>query len=219
MSTAVIDLKNLAQELDEQFPQLSETEQRVGLAVYRAMASGNPVDVNTLVDVVGLPVVRIGELMSEWPGVYRDEEDRIIGFWGLAIRGTSHRFRLGKNQLYTWCAWDALFLPEIIGATADVVSKCPSTGTEVRLRVSPNRVEAAEPAGVVVSLLGPEHCDVDGNRIISTFCNHIHFHASREAGEAWAAEKKNDTFMLTLEEAFELGRLANAVRYGALLNE
>lgn len=216
MSTAVSDLKNLARELDEHFPQLSETELRVGLAAYRAMTSGYPVDINKLADVVGLPAERIGELMSEWPGVYRDEEDRVIGFWGLAIRETSHRFGLGENQLYTWCAWDALFLPEILGATADVVSKCPSTGTEVRLRVSPNRVEAAEPADVVVSLLSPDHCDVAGDGVISTFCHHIHFHASREVGEAWAAEKKNDTFMLTLEEAFELGRLANALRYGAL---
>jgi len=100
-----------------------------------------------------------------------------------------------------------------------VVSKCPSTGTEVRLRVSPNRIEAAEPAEVAVSLLSPDHCDVAGDCVISTFCNHIHFHASREVGEAWAAEKENDTFMLTLEEAFELGRLANALRYGALLTE
>ena len=219
MSTAVIDLKNLAQELDGHFPQLSESEQRVGLAVYRAMAIGNPVAVDTLVSVVGLPAERIGEVMSEWPGVYKDEEDRIIGFWGLAIRETSHRFLLGESLLYTWCAWDALFLPEITGATADVVSKCPSTGTEIRLRVSPNRVEAAEPTDVVVSMLGPDHCDVAGNRVISTFCNHIHFHASREVGEAWAAEKENDTFMLTLEEAFELGRLTNALRYGGLLRE
>ncbi|MCH7564265.1 MAG: hypothetical protein IH968_10630 [Gemmatimonadetes bacterium] len=150
MSTAVSDLKNLARELDEHFPQLSQTELRVGLAAYRAMTSGYPVDINKLVDVVGLPAERIGELMSEWPGVYRDEEDRVIGFWGLAIRETSHRFRLGENQLYTWCAWDALFLPEILGATADVVSKCPSTGTEVRLRVGANRIEAAEPAEVAV---------------------------------------------------------------------
>ena len=217
MSTSVIDVKNLAQELDGHFPQLSEDERRIGLAVYRSMASGSPVDVNTLVDIVGLPVERISELMSEWPGVYRDEEDRIIGFWGLAIPEMSHRFRVGDNQLYTWCAWDALFLPGVIGATADVVSKCPSTGAEVRLSVSPTGVEAAEPAEVVVSLLSPDHCDVEGNRIISTFCNHIHFHASREVGEAWAMEKKNDTFMLTLEEAFELARLTNALRYGNLL--
>ncbi|GMR12892.1 MAG: organomercurial lyase MerB [Gemmatimonadota bacterium] len=217
MSPAVIGLEQLAQEIDAQFPRLSEAELSIGLAVHRSMASGAPVDVDTLVEAVGLPAARIDELMSEWPGVYRGDDDRIIGFWGLAIGETSHRFRIGDVQLYTWCAWDALFLPEILGATADVVSKCPSTGTEVRLRISPNGVETAEPAGVVVSLLGPDHCDVEGDRVISTFCNHIHFHASREAGEGWAAEKKNDTFMLTLEEAFELGRLTNALRYGETL--
>ncbi len=92
-------------------------------------------------------------------------------------------------------------------------------GPALGSRPCPDRVEAAEPKDVVVSMLSPDHCDVSGNRVISTFCNHIHFHASREVGDAWAAEKENDTFMLTLEEAFELGRLANAVRYGALLNE
>ena len=50
MSTSVIDVKSVAKELDGHFPQLSEDELRIALALYRSMASGNPVDVNTLVD-------------------------------------------------------------------------------------------------------------------------------------------------------------------------
>lgn len=44
--------------------------------------------------------------------------------------------------------------------------------------------------------------------MIESFCHFVHFFASREAGEAWA-DAHQGTFLLSLDEAFELGRLVN----------
>ena len=71
--------------------------------------------------------------------------------------------------------------------------------------------------GVVVSFVDPEVCDVEGNQIISSFCHHILFLSSREEGEAWVTEQGDGTYLLSLQEAFELGRTCNALRYGSAL--
>ena len=42
----------------------------------------------------------------------------------------SHRFEVAGRTLYTWCAWDSLFLPQILGQEAEVESTCPLTAAE-----------------------------------------------------------------------------------------
>jgi hypothetical protein len=43
--------------------------------------------------------------------------------------------------------------------------------------------------------------------IWTTFCYHIHFFASPQAAQEWAAAREQEIAILTIEEAFELGRL------------
>jgi len=65
----------------------------------------------------------------------------------------------------------------------------------------------------VVSFLLPDRAfDAD---VIQSFCHFVYFFASREAGEAWTSEHPG-TFLLSLEEAFELGRLVNAMNFPSL---
>jgi hypothetical protein len=56
-------------------------------------------------------------------------------------------------QVYTWCAWDTLFLPELLEKSARVESGCDATEKPVRLSVSPKRVESADPGSVCISFL------------------------------------------------------------------
>lgn len=60
----------------------------------------------------------------------------------LTTRPTPHRFRVRGNDLYAWCALDAIFLPGLIDATAEVRSTCPETGQKIHLDVAPDRVES-----------------------------------------------------------------------------
>ncbi len=54
--------------------------------------------------------------------------------------------------------------------------------------------------------------DVRGN-----FCAHVHFFASQQAGAAWI-EGHDGTFLLTLEQAFDLGKRKNAAQFGHFLS-
>jgi len=125
-----------------------------------------------------------------------------------------HRLQVDGRELFAWCAWDTLFLPSILDATAHVESACPTTGETISLVVSPESVVEVSHPGAVVSFLLPER-DFDAD-VIQSFCHFVHFIASREAGEEWTAEHPG-TFVLSLEEAFELGRLVNGLNFPSVL--
>jgi alkylmercury lyase len=125
-----------------------------------------------------------------------------------------HRFDVDGVRLHTWCAWDALFLPELIGKTARIESACEVSGQPMHLTVSPSRVESAEPSSPFISFLLPDAREFD-RVVIKKCCHYVNFFRSREAGEAWIA-KNPGTFLLTLDEAVEFGRLKNQVQFGTL---
>jgi alkylmercury lyase len=114
-----------------------------------------------------------------------------------------HAVHVDGKRLWTWCAWDSLFIPAVLDTTARVDSICATTGEPVTATVGPNGVEQVSPAGAVISFLRRQGT-FDHNVILS-FCHHVLFFSSAEAGEQWIAGRP-DAFLLSLEQAFELGR-------------
>lgn len=202
----------VAASLSRSMASLDDDERRLALAIYRLLATGDPVRPASVARVAGLPRPVVDAALEEWPGVFRDDIGRVVGFWGLALPEMPHRMEVDGVLLHAWCAWDALFLPALIGATARIGSACPVTGRAISLTVSAEGVRSASPRGAVVSMLMPAGgFDVD---VIQSFCHHVHFIASREAGERWLADRE-DAFLLSVPEAFRLGELWNRHRFGA----
>ena len=142
-----IDTQDLAHELAVEHGALDLDEQRAAVSLYRLLAEGAPVAPERLAERAALPRERVIELLARWAGVYRDRDGSVIGFWGLTIRDMPHRLEIGGRTLHAWCAWDTLFLPEILGGRAVVTSTCPTTGATVSLEVEQNGVRRAALAG------------------------------------------------------------------------
>ena len=128
---------------------------------------------------------------------------RVIAFSGLSLRPTAHRFELAERELFTWCAWDTLFLPALLDQPARVRSQCPVTSAEVRLTVEPERICDSHPETLLVSF--PPAAGVSTANITGSFCCHVHFLAGPDAAERWLRARPG-TSALTLDQAFELGR-------------
>jgi alkylmercury lyase len=207
-------IPELAQTLADAMPRLRPEEQRVALAVYRQLAAGEPVPASALARELGVNQAQIAETLASWPGVFRTDDGRIISFWGLAIPEMPHRLRVDGCQLHTWCAWDALFIPELIGLAAEVESNSPVSGEPVRLVVDPDGIREVVPEASVISMLSPT--EAFDERVIMTFCHFVHFFPSPQAGAEWVAEHPG-TFLLTAAQAHELGRIVNAKRFGPAL--
>ena len=206
----------VAQKVAAAFPKLSAPEQKIALGLYRLLAEGEPVSSDRLAQHLDLSTNLVREVLNSWPAVYFDDEKNVIGFWGLAVQEMPHRFKVDGRQLYTWCAWDSLFIPELLGKTAEVESTCPVSGEIISLTVSPRRVKNFSPDSAVVSFLNPT-TSFDMN-VIAGFCHYVLFFSSEESGNKWIANHR-DTFLLTLDEAHEIGRVTNKATFGAALKE
>ena len=216
-TTGQIDIDDLARRMDDRFPQLTKTGREIAVAVYRLLALGDPVPDYGIAAAARLDIVEVTAEMEGWPGVYRDEGGRVIAFWGLSTVETAHAMEVDGRELYAWCAWDTLFIPGILGRKAKVRTACGETGEEIVVTVAPHGVESSSHPGAVISLVDPELCDVEGDRIISSFCHHILYFRSRRDGEEWVNRRRDETALLTLDQGFELGRLCNELRLGPAL--
>ena len=139
----------------------------------------------------------------------------MVGFGGLAAAPMHHRFEVNGRTLWTWCAWDSLFIPEILGCPARVTSPDPENRELVRLSVTPDWIESVEPSDAVISFtrLDSEAFGPSAANIMASFCHYIFFFISRASGERWTA-KHPGTFLCTLDEAFVLAKRLNAQNFG-----
>src|SRR5438128_4849977 len=64
------------------------------------------------------------------PDVEFDRAGNIVGL-GVTLVPTSHRFQLGGQVLYTWCAFDTVLLPPQLDVEAQVQATCPVTGQPI----------------------------------------------------------------------------------------
>jgi alkylmercury lyase len=205
------DVQRLADQFIQLFPRLDGDSRAVAIQIYRLLAMGEPVEPAQVAGAAGVGVARVEELLAGWPGVFF-EHGRIIGFWGLTIKAMSkHLLKVGGRTLYTWCAWDTLFIPRILGQTAQVETQCPVTEEVIRLTVSPQRVE---PEGGVMSMLEPPQDMLED--IVAKLCHFIFFFRDAQAGAHWTADHPG-TLLMSINDGFELGRLKNEGRFGSAL--
>jgi alkylmercury lyase len=207
--------------LEPHLPRFSPEEQRTAVALYRELAKGEAVDEVRLARALDITIAEARALLQR-PSIkcmtYADNQGRILGFGGLATAPMHHRIEVDGRSLSTWCAWDSLFIPEILGRSAHIASPDPWNGEMVRLVVTPERIEWVEPRETVISFVRRD-ADTFGTsaaNVMAKFCHFIFFFTSRPSGELWT-EKNPGTFFYSLDEAFVLAKRMNTNRFGAAL--
>jgi alkylmercury lyase len=219
--TSIPTVDQYWQALEQAQPKFSPDEQRAAVALYRELAKGQPVDAVQLGRALGVSpdeargFLNRGSIKAQ---VHPDGEARVVGFGGLTVTPMHHRLEVDGRSLWTWCAWDTLFIPEILGSPARIGSPDPETGEVVRLVVTPREIESAEPPSAVVSFLLPGARDFDTTaaNLMAKFCHFVFFFASRASGERWVNEHPG-TFLYSLDEAFTLAQRLNARSFGVEL--
>ena len=205
------DLEQMVSAVRDYFPSLTPEEQQIAVQIYQLLAKGSPVTHQLLASRLQLSLDTVSGTLDRWWGVQFDEQDRINAFWGLTLQPTIHRLQINGHTLYTWCAWDTLFIPLILRSTTQVESQCPVSKELIHLMVTPSRVTAVEPDSAVLSFLTPDSGDVKDN-IVANFCHYVFFMSSRDAGAQWI-EAHPGTFLMSIEDAFILGRRITAMQY------
>lgn len=146
----------------------------------------------------------------------RDAAGSIVGVAGLTRVPTLHRITAGARGCYGWCAWDCLFLAEILATELRFESPCPSGAGLVSMTVSANGIESMQPdtAHITFAL-----ADASGfsNRLREVFCAHVRACSDPRAAMAFCKHEPTRV-AISAHEAYELGRHRNRIVFGDLLH-
>lgn len=217
MQTSDISIRAEFAALLDCMPILEEPFTQAALEIYESIATSGAAKVTDVSEKIGVSPPALSGWLDQLPGVYRNDEGDVIGFWGLTARPVSpHLIVIDGKDRYAWCAWDTLFLPRLLGRTVQVRSRCPKTEQTIALTINAERVLATSPEDIVISMVVPDKSAFQ-NDVVSNFCHHIHFFPDTRTGRAWA-DGREDIQFLSLERAFALGRVKNRRQFGAVLD-
>lgn len=177
---------------------------RLVVRAWRMLADGNPIDAGRVQDLIE-DLAIAPETAQEFLQSVTERDGDIVGVLGLSLNDHAHGFIVNGVSFSTWCAVDTLFLPAMLGQSADVKSVSPLSKKSIRLTVGPQGVQALEPASTVVSLPVVRSEEVDTGSpegIWRTFCHRIFFFATREEAEQWAETMENIE-IVSVHDAFE----------------
>lgn len=195
-------------------PRFDIAGQKIAVGLYRLLSEGQPVPLKRVAEAVSMPEATVEATILKWP-LFRDDRGAVIGFGGLTVvEMPPHRLTVDGKTLHTWCAWDSLFIPGILGKIAAIESICPVTKARISLQVGPEGIRNVVPPTVVVSFLTPDRT-FDRNVIVN-FCHFVHFFRDPKSAEFWISRHPG-TFLLSMDEAFALGQVTNARNFGQAL--
>jgi alkylmercury lyase len=199
-------------------PKLDLFEQRMSLELYRLLALGQPVSRAMIAERLGVTLEKINQVLNGWPAVFFDSRQQVVGYWGLSLPAaydSPHKMTIDGQAFSAWCAWDTLFLPQLLGKTANIESTNPASGEPVRLTVSPERAEQVSSSDAQMSFVLPDVRSAQKD-LVSAFCCFVHFFPTREVGERWVAQH-DGTFLVSIDEGMAIGQKRNRTQYRDVL--
>lgn len=160
-----------------------------------------PISLEALATTLHVPIEEAAATVRKIPDLEFDAAGHLVGM-GLSLLPTPYQFFLGERRMFTWCAFDTLIYPVLLGREARIESRCLVTGTSIRLLVTPLRLASLDPAEAVLSLPIPETvagCDRNG------FCEQAHFFCSHQVASTFLATHPN-ILLFSVADAYLLGQ-------------
>ncbi len=169
----------------------------------RLLARGRPVPPEDIADALGVPTQTVDlTLNAMGTGVKRNETGDVVEISGLSLNPTRHRFIVGDQELFVWCAADAISFAAFLQQPAQIESTDPVSGDAIRVETTPEGLKSFEPESAVVSYV----TSVDPEAIRESFCNSVNFFTSPETAKQYLS-KRPTLKMLTVRDVEEVYRV------------
>ena len=123
----------------------------------------------------------------------------------------THKIKIDNKILYGWCAWDTLFIPQVLNKSATVISKDHLTNQELIIKIDQDGSIVESVEGIQVSMLIADEKSITED-VVNSFCHYIHFFRNEENAHKWA-EANEGTFIINLDEAIVLSQLKNRSQF------
>ncbi|MFV2014428.1 MAG: organomercurial lyase [Candidatus Heimdallarchaeota archaeon] len=190
-------------------PELNVRESKFLVALLHEVAKGNPVThekINEIATQLNFNEVEIKSFIEAY--TERDQNEKIVGVFGLSQNKYAHKFDIEDNNLSTFCGWDTLFLTQLLKKTAKIEVIDPQSKETVRLEISPQKVVTVSPSNTVLSIVVPGEDIETMAQAYNIFCVNIRFFASEKNLHDWFKQREYKPLVISPQEGFELGSLS-----------
>ncbi len=194
-------------------------ELRLQAITLQLLAEGKPIPPEDLAAAWNMPFQDVKPILEQARALgtlqFNDQGNLIAS--ALSLVPTQHIFRTKGITLYSWCAFDAVYAPGVIGEVAEIESVDPLSQEAVRLVVSPDGVLEKEPEEIAVTVVGLD-ADTRGGAS-SPRCRQMQFFTTSKNAHAWKGNSPGVSVM-TVDQLFEFANLflIEPVRQMGILN-
>lgn len=200
------DLRESYRKAYETIPQEAlELDLRLTIRTIQGLSKGQPISLSELANLWEVPLEQVRlflEAAANSGNAEIDSDGNLVGGI-LSLNPTSHSIVIDNQQLYAWCAYDAIYAPGVLGEKARIESRDPVTGSSIRMIITPHGIDEVKPKGAVVSIV-KDGTDMRGGPE-SPRCTQMLFFESAESARQWLKDRR-DVAILTVEEVFDLAR-------------
>ena len=153
---------------------------------FSLLARGRPVGISELAASSDVPVEDVARAL-EVGRCELDKHGSLVDLYGMTLSPTLHRLDIDGRKLFSCCALWAHVIPKLVDQTVRVESIDPITRRAVRLSISPDGVESADPIGsaATMAIASREQIRED---VGSAFCTLVKHFTSTESAERFTAE-------------------------------
>ena len=194
-------MENIKQEWIKSFSNLigglGEMSWESYIIVQKELLKGSPLDVEHVSGLLSVSLSETIRIVNQFGEL--NQHGKVVGFAGLSIVPTNHKFEVNGKSLYTWCAADALMFPAALNVTAYICSTDPINKEKIELTVSPDAIEKVSPESTVASVVET----MDTCNIRTSFCDRVHFFTSEKTAKEWIKENEEASIM-PIEEIFKI---------------
>ena len=137
-----------------------------------------------------------------------DENGNVLAFAGLSLNETVHQLTMESKVLYTWCGFDSLFIPLLLGKDAEISTISPN---DERVSFSLKKGEFQGSEDIVMSLVSVSASAMrEDVRVV--FCHNVNFFPNIESGTRYI-EQHDDLTLVSIKEALKLAHRWNEVLF------
>jgi hypothetical protein len=130
--------------LGEHMRRLSPEQKALRLAAFYSILEGKAASSNDLALQCRLTRSQAQQCIKEMADqgiLVINEQGAVVGSHGLSIIPTEHRISIGGQDLFTWCAVDAVGIPAVLGVDATIISKCFQCDEPIEITMSSGEVQ------------------------------------------------------------------------------
>lgn len=195
---SILDIGNLKQHYDKLTPE----EKTIRIMTFYRILEGNRPNINELSIKSGLSAIEVQKCVERLKRIgtlVLDEEGNIVGSHGLSLVPTKHHLIINGNNLFTWCAADAIGIPAALEVDAKIISKCSQCNEPIEIDMDKGRIQYSNQKDARIWVV---EADLDRSIVCCT-CPQINFYCTVEHFNKSKHQSKGK--LLTLDQAIQLG--------------